>query len=358
MMSSSSTSTRSPSKSSLSPELSERLKPDHRHNRDHHDFHRRRHQRRPNKRGRRQWHHNSSRPRSPIENNPRASRPRSPRSRSPEQPQTSKVEKRSPVKNASSSGSSGSGSKDNLHRRGIKKNLVLRPTKGPLLNAPKNSTQFIIDDHEPFLDTEVSPKKYNTRSRSVSSSSRRVSASEEAFCSPSGSPEKTVTSSTTAAASNEKASANAGSAAEKSSKEEKDCQATPGNYVVGDDDYTYWAEYSDRDFQSVYESAHQEEVADWDRQRLIDEISNLEKRQKELVSVLAKVDPEMYAQRLESQLATLQEKNRLLKDEMHIDPAPPVQAVNQALSSHDDESSMDSTTTKSAPQESPDSSTK
>ena len=356
MMSSSSTSTRSPSKSSLSPELSERLKPDHRHNRDHHDFHRRRHQRRPNKRGRRQWHHNSSRPRSPIENNPRASRPRSPRSRSPEQPQTSKVEKRSPVKNASSAG--GSGSKDNLHRRGIKKNLVLRPTKGPLLNAPKNSTQFIIDDHEPFLDTEVSPKKYNTRSRSVSSSSRRVSASEEAFCSPSGSPEKTVTSSTTAAASNEKASANAGSAAEKSSKEEKDCQATPGNYVVGDDDYTYWAEYSDQDFQKVYESAHQEEVADWDRQRLIDEISNLEKRQKELVSVLAKVDPEMYAQRLESQLATLQEKNRLLKDEMHIDPAPPVQAVNQALSSHDDESSMDSTTTKSAPQESPDSSTK
>ena len=183
---SSSTSTRSPSKSAdLSPELSERLKPtDHRHNRDHHDFHRRRHHRRPNKRGRRQWsHHNSSRPRSPIENNPRASRPRSPRSRSPEQ----KVEKSSPVKNASTS-------KDNLHRRGIKKNLVLRPTKGPLLNAPKNSTQFIIDDHEPFLDTEVSPKKYNTRSRSCSSSSRRVSASEElAFSSPSGSPEKTPT---------------------------------------------------------------------------------------------------------------------------------------------------------------------
>ena len=352
-MSSSSTSTRSPSKSGLSPELSERLKPDHRHNRDHHDFHRRRHQRRPNKRGRRQWHHNSSRPRSPIESNPRASRPRSPRSRSPEQPQNSKVEKRSPVKNASSA----SGSKDNLHRRGIKKNLVLRPTKGPLLNAPKNSTQFIIDDHEPFLDTEVSPKKYNTRSRSVSSSSasRRVSASEEAFSSPSGSPEKTaaaVTSSTTAAAS----SANANAAVNGSSKEEKDCQATPGNYVVGDDDYTYWAEYSDRDFQSVYESAHQEEVADWDRQRLIDEISNLEKRQKELVSVLAKVDPELYAQQLESQLATLQEKNRLLKDN-----APQVAAAAQALS-HDDESSMDSTTaeptSKSAPQESPDSSTK
>jgi hypothetical protein len=30
-------------------------------------------------------------------------------------------------------------------RRG---NVVLRPTKVPLLNAPRNSTQFIIDDHE------------------------------------------------------------------------------------------------------------------------------------------------------------------------------------------------------------------
>ena len=27
-------------------------------------------------------------------------------------------------------------------------NVVLRPTKVPLLNAPRNSTQFIIDDHE------------------------------------------------------------------------------------------------------------------------------------------------------------------------------------------------------------------
>ena len=43
---------------------------------------------------------------------------------------------------------------------------------------------------------------------------------------------------------------------------------------------------------------------------MIEEISNLEKRQKELVGILAKVDPEMYAQRLEEQLEVLQEKNR------------------------------------------------
>jgi len=140
------------------------------------------------------------------------------------------------------------------------------------------------------------------------------------------------------------------SSIDKPSKEaEKDCQATPGNYVVGDDDYTYWAEYSDRDFQSVYESAHQEEVADWDRQRLIDEISNLEKRQKELVGILAKVDPEMYAQRLESQLATLQEKNRLLRND---------NGNHQGQPAQDEESSMDSTEPSKSPQESPDSSTK
>ena len=222
-----SSSTRSPSKSSdLSPELSERLKPDHRQNRDHHDFHRRRHHRRPNKRGRRQpWHHSSRLARSPRSSrSPEPTRSSRPRSRSPGD------SRGSPMKNTSHAHGS---------RHAPKKNLVLRPTKGPLLNAPKNSTQFIIEDHEPFLDTEVSPKKYNTRSRSCSSS-RRVSASEASGNSPGASPEKpssAVTSST-----------------------KDDCQATPGNYVVNDDDYTYWAEYNERDFQSVYESAHQEQV--------------------------------------------------------------------------------------------------
>ena len=131
-----------------------------------------------------------------------------------------------------------------------------------------------------------------------------------------------------------------------SSSTKDDCQATPGNYVVNDDDYTYWAEYNERDFQSVYESAHQEQVADWDRSRLIEEISNLEKRQKELVGVLAKVDPEMYAQRLESQLQALQEKNRQLRNE---------NGLEQHLSPMPEENSVENT---KSPRESPDSSTK
>lgn len=264
--------------SALSPELSERLRPlvkdrQHLSSRDHHDFHRsRRHHRRANKRGRRQ-----------------------------------RIRERSPPSGSSGQVSSSplKSSHHHVHRRPptLSKHLVLRPTKGPLLNAPRNSTQFIIDDHEtsPFLDTDDSSqqshlpsKKYNTRSRqsSLSSSSRRVSQDQE---SPQRSPDKVV---------------NVEKVKEAS---EKDCQATPGNYVVNDDDYTSWAEFSERDFQTVYESAHHEQVADWDRGRLIEEITNLENRQKELVNILAKVDPEVYAQRLEAQLQALQEKNRLLR---------------------------------------------
>ena len=124
-------------------------------------------------------------------------------------------------------------------------------------------------------------------------------------------------------------------------------QATPGNYVVNDDDYTLWAEFSERDFQSVYESAHQEQVADWDRQRLIEEITNLEKRQKELVNVLAKVDPDMYAQRLQSQLQALQEKNRLLRSANGLSPRQNQQLVMDQAEQQE-----------KSPHKSPDSSTK
>lgn len=52
-------------------------------------------------------------------------------------------------------GTAFSGQQSNGHRtagsgrkRPNMNNVVLRPTKVPLLNAPRNSTQFIIDDHE------------------------------------------------------------------------------------------------------------------------------------------------------------------------------------------------------------------
>ena len=136
-------------KENASPDASERLQPErekprHYFNSNHRnnpDFHRRRHHRRSNKRGRR-----NHRPRDGSPN---------------------LADQGSASDSKSTHRSQGSHS----HRRPppATKNLVLRPTKGPLLNAPKNSTQFIIDDHETshILDTHSppAPKKYNTRSR-------------------------------------------------------------------------------------------------------------------------------------------------------------------------------------------------
>ena len=138
-------------------------------------------------------------------------------------------------------------------------------------------------------------------------------------------------------------------------------QATPGNYVVNDDDYTLWAEFSERDFQTVYESAHQEEVADWDRHRLIEEITSLEKRQKELVNILARVDPEMYAQKLEDQLEALQEKNRLLRSSNGLSSPEPSQPLIEAEvneGSEDSEVMIVTSKSQPSPRESPDTTSK
>ena len=48
---------------------------------------------------------------------------------------------------------------NNLNRNGgisnRKQMLILRPNRGPLMNAPRNSTQFIINDHEEGGDEEI-----------------------------------------------------------------------------------------------------------------------------------------------------------------------------------------------------------
>ncbi len=132
--------------------------------------------------------------------------------------------------------------------------MYLRPTNGPLLNAPRNSTQFIIADHE------SQPLGGNEGGGDIG-----------------------------------------------------------GNGGVGiggdDDDDVAWAEYEERDFQSVYERARQEKVAEWDRKRLCEEIASLERRQRELVGVLARLDPEVCLRRLQREAAGLREANRALREE-------------------------------------------
>ena len=377
----------------LSPELSERLKPDskerHHSNRDHHDFQRRRQHRRANKRGRR---HKPPRDRTPG-GTPCASLT------SPQHQSSGGEGQQQRPLGSGSKTNPGGGRNGDPHRRPTKaeasKQLVLRPTKGPGLCAPKNSTQFIIDDHEtsPFLDDdvdmsssseEISPKKYNTRSREASLSlSRRVSISGGGSGTPTrGSPEKNVAASGTTTSSTSVTAVTASTAVISSwssssvrqyqggeaptsgetgnASDRKTGQATPGNYVVNDEDYTLWAEFSDRDFQTVYESAHQEEVGDWDRHRLIEEITSLEKRQKELVNILARVDPEMYAQKLEDQLEALQEKNRLLRSTNGLSSPEPSQPLIEAEVEGSEDSEVLIVTSKSqpSPRESPDTTSK
>lgn len=169
------------------------------------------------------------------------------------------------------SGSSGQTTKKRRHQ------VYLRPTNGPLLNAPRNSTQFIIDDHEHsngyfnFENDRAGPAPAVPISTQPRMNARHA-----------------------------------------------------GQENLSPDDDTFWAEYSERDFQSVYETAHQEEIAEWDRKKLYDEIQALERRQKDLVNILARLDPEIYLQKLQSELLTLQEANRGLKEEQReLDPALP-----------------------------------
>ena len=81
------------------------------------------------------------------------------------------------------------------------------------------------------------------------------------------------------------------------------------------DDDTFSADYLERDFETVYESAHREDVSTWDKPKLIEEITDLEKRHKELVSKLSRIDPEIYLRRLQSKVVSKQQQNNRLKAE-------------------------------------------
>merc|ERR1712203_594791 len=91
------------------------------------------------------------------------------------------------------------------------------------------------------------------------------------------------------------------------------------DYQPSPDDDTFWADYLERDFQTVYESAHREDVEKWDKSKLIEEIKRLEKRHKELVSKLSRVDPEIYIRRLQSRVISKQKHNsRLVRELLRI----------------------------------------
>ena len=156
------------------------------------------------------------------------------------------------------------------------KKVFLRPSaaNNPLLKAPKNSTQFIIDDHE------NSNLFWNFDSNRCHDSSKDdiESVGDE---------------------SNE--------------FKYRDLQLEVAGVGESPDDESFMDAYFDKDFESVYESAHQEEIYSWNRTRIIEEISTLEKRQKQLIDMLSQIDPMIYLQKLQQDLLALQEQNRQLK---------------------------------------------
>merc|ERR1712192_91055 len=156
-----------------------------------------------------------------------------------------------------------------------RKKVYLRPSNNPLLRAPKNSTQFIIDDHENsqhFLsfqrgegdqEEQLSEEEIHNRLNSV---------------------------------------------------EERDAEKR----VVGGKDGDFWIDpfrnaYSEKESDTVYENAHQEQVYSWERTKIMEEIAILELKQKRLITMLSQIDPVIYLQKLQQELSALQETNRRLK---------------------------------------------
>merc|ERR550534_2533120 len=149
------------------------------------------------------------------------------------------------------------------------KKVYLRPSNNPLLRAPKNSTQFIIDDHEnsqhfmSFQDQdggEVSEEEVNRLSSIEEREAERVMGKDQ-----------------------------------------------------GDFFDPFQNAYSEKDFDTVYENAHQEQVYSWERTKIMEEIAVLELKQKRLISMLSQIDPVVYLQKLQQELVALQETNRRLK---------------------------------------------
>jgi len=150
--------------------------------------------------------------------------------------------------------------------------INLRPTHNPLINAPRNSTQFIIDDHENsnlFWNFEAGAPQVND-----------LGEQEEGGGAP--------------------------HPAGQLVREHDNERYSP-------DDDSFWTEYSERDFEDVYETAHQEEIFGWEKDRIVREITAMEKRHNQLIEMLAAIDPVIYLEKLQDELLSLQEVNRELK---------------------------------------------
>jgi len=79
------------------------------------------------------------------------------------------------------------------------------------------------------------------------------------------------------------------------------------------DDDKVWEEFSERDFQNVYESAHREEVAEMSPNQLISGIKGYRRKQDELMKQLQRHEPNVFLEHLMAKANSVMEKNRVLQ---------------------------------------------
>lgn len=141
----------------------------------------------------------------------------------------------------------------------------LRPVIVP--KAPENSTQFLIDDHEDstqFFNFEDSYKS-------------------PTWCGPMDDPDAYFPA---------------------------DCN---------EDEDAFSQMYYMRDFESEYQSAREEVLLDWSRERLFEEIQKLERKARTYEELLSMQDPYKTLASLQEQLIHLQEENRQLQAALRSD---------------------------------------
>ena len=158
--------------------------------------------------------------------------------------------------------------------------VFLRPSNNPLQRAPRNSTQFIMDDHE------NSNLFWNFDSLDQDDENTAVVGGDRG---------------------------NDSHISSKAIQDDAPAMASADDSNEKFDDDSFWTAFSERDFECVYETAHTEEVYSWGKNKIIDEIAVLEMKQKRLIDMLSQIDPLIYLQKLQHELLALQEQNRQLK---------------------------------------------
>ncbi|XP_057378031.1 uncharacterized protein LOC130699998 [Daphnia carinata] len=75
-----------------------------------------------------------------------------------------------------------------------------------------------------------------------------------------------------------------------------------------------WSPYFQQDFENVYRTTREAETIDWTQEDLVEKISSLEERVKNLEQQLSMCDSNVYMSQLQHRIVCMQDKNRRIKE--------------------------------------------